>query len=137
MGDRPDWDTYFLGIARAVSARGECSRAQHGAVVVDEHHRIISTGYNGTPPGDKRSCFNGDCPRAFSKVEHNTGGYENCIALHAEQNAIANAARDTRGGIIYITGQPCPMCTKLISAAGLTARWQTAGLEPRWGSLDG
>jgi dCMP deaminase len=120
---RPSWDDYFINIAGAVATRAECSRAQHGAVIVDQHHRIISTGYNGTPPGDPRSCLRGDCPRATSGVAHNSGGYENCIALHAEQNAIANATREMRGGTIYITGRPCPMCSKLILAAGLEACW--------------
>ncbi len=123
MTERIGWDEYFQGIARAVAARAECSRAQHGAVIVDQYHRIISTGYNGTPPGDPRSCLRGDCPRATADVEHNSGGYENCIACHAEQTAIANATRDMRGGTIYITGTACPMCAKLIAAAGLTARW--------------
>lgn len=121
--ERPDWDEYFLGIAEAVSRRAECARRQHGAVIVDRYNRVISTGYNGTPPGDERSCFRGDCPRASSDAPANSGGYENCIALHAEQNAIANATRDTRGGIIYITGPPCPMCAKLVLAAGLEPRF--------------
>jgi dCMP deaminase len=119
---RPDWDTYFHTIAKVVAARADCRRAQHGAVIIDKHHRIISTGYNGTPPGDKRSCDAGDCPRAFSNVPHNSGGYEDCISLHAEQNAIANATRDMRGGTIYITGDPCPMCAKLCLAAGLEVK---------------
>lgn len=119
---RPSWDGYFLNIAAAVAARADCRRAQHGAVVVDQHNRIISTGYNGTPPGDERSCLNGECPRGLKTVEevaHSSGGYEDCIAIHAEANAIANATRDMRGGTIYITGQPCPMCAKLVLAAGL------------------
>lgn len=119
---RPDWETYFLRIANAVATRGDCARRQHGAVIVDQYHRIIATGYNGTPPGDPRSCLLGDCPRASSKEPHNSGGYENCISLHAEQNAIANATRDTRGGTIYITGPPCPMCAKLCLAAGLEVK---------------
>lgn len=120
---RPGWDEYFTGIAVAVSARAECRRRQHGAVIVDEHHRIIATGYNGTPPGDDRSCLAGDCPRGLSEGPNCDEGYEDCIALHAEQNAIANSVRDMRGGIIYVTGPPCPMCLKLIRAAGLEPRW--------------
>jgi dCMP deaminase len=136
---RPDWDTYFTGIAAAVATRADCRRAQIGAVIVDQHHRIVSTGYNGTPPGSHRSCQGGDCPRAFLEDQaHSSGGYENCINLHAEQNAIAHAKGDLRDGKIYIvrlerqsldgwyTGQvkgvlvePCPMCDKLCLAAGL------------------
>lgn len=128
---RPDWHTYFVGIARAVAARADCTRARHGAVIVDAHRRIISTGYNGSPPGSPLSCLEGDCPRAHKTFEQqpaNSGGYEDCIALHAEQNAIANARSELRGGTIYITGPPCPMCAKLIAAAGLTV-WYPENLR--------
>ena len=120
---RPTWDAYFLSIAIAVSARADCQRRRHGAVIVDRFNRVIATGYNGTPPGDERSCIGGDCPRALSDAPHNEGTYDDCIALHAEQNAIANAARDMRGGRIFVTGEPCGMCSKLVAAAGLTAVW--------------
>jgi dCMP deaminase len=118
---RPDWDTYFLGIARAVAARGDCLRVQHGAVVVKDH-RIVATGYNGSPPGGP-SCLAGECPRAASDTPHNYPDYSNCIALHAEQNAIAYAGTHSRGAEIYITGPPCDMCMKLIKAAGILNVW--------------
>lgn len=127
VGERPSWDAYFLDIARAVSARADCSRAQHGAVIVKDR-RIVATGYNGSPAGGP-SCLAGDCPRGrLSRKEEpgvSLGGvgsndYSNCIALHAEQNAIAYAARnDTEGATLYITGKPCDMCSKLIAAAGI------------------
>jgi dCMP deaminase len=129
---RPDWDTYFLDIARAVSLRADCRRAQHGAVVVDGNHRIISTGYNGPPAGDPRSCFAGDCPRGLKtsdEIAHATGDYADCHAIHAEANAIAYATSDMRGGTIYITGKPCPMCEKLCLAAGLTIRYRGQRFE--------
>lgn len=118
---RPDWSEYFLGIARAVAARADCRRAQHGAVIVDRERRIISTGYNGSPPGGD-SCLAGKCPRGLlssEEIAHLSPDYSNCIALHAEMNAIAYAGRDTRGATIYITGPPCDMCSKLIAAAGI------------------
>lgn len=59
---RPDWDMYFLGIAEAVAARGDCTRRQVGAVIADQNHRVISTGYNGSYPGGP-SCLAGQCPR--------------------------------------------------------------------------
>jgi len=117
--DRPDWDDYFLALATAVSARADCTRAQHGAVIVGTDRRVVSTGYNGGPSGGA-SCLEGECPRAFSDVPSLTPDYSNCIALHAEQNAIAYADYGrTHGGTIYITGQPCDMCVKLIRAAGI------------------
>lgn len=128
MSERPPWDSYFLDIARAVAARGDCRRAQHGAVIVKDR-RIVSTGYNGSHPGGP-SCLAGQCPRGLLSREQEPGvslggagsnDYSNCVALHAEQNAIAYAARrDTEGAVIYITGQPCDMCSKLIAAAGIT-----------------
>jgi len=120
---RPDWDSYFLGVAKAVAARADCRRAQLGAVIVDDHRRIVSTGYNGSPPGGK-SCLEGECPRGLLSQEELaslTPDYSNCIALHAETNAIAYAdGLRTRGGTIYIScNAPCDMCSKLIAAAGI------------------
>lgn len=115
---RPSWDTYFLTIARAVAARADCRRAQHGAVIT-RHNRIIATGYNGSPSGGA-SCLAGECPRGLlsgDELAHNSADYSNCVALHAEQNAIAYARE--RGDTIYITGAPCDMCGKLIKAAGI------------------
>lgn len=133
--NRPSWDNYFIDVAAVIATRADCRRAQIGAVIVDQHHRIMSTGYNGTPPGSPLSCQAGDCPRASLSDEeqaHSSGGYENCINLHAEQNAIANAKNDLRGGTIYVVRlqmpgvavsgclvEPCPMCDKLCLAAGL------------------
>lgn len=116
---RPDWDDYFLNIAKAVAERGDCSRRATGAVIVN-NHRIVSTGYNGTPPGGP-SCLAGDCPRAkLTSILHGDPDYSNCIALHAEQNAIAHANwSETNGATIYLTSDPCDMCSKLIKAAGI------------------
>jgi dCMP deaminase len=124
---RPDWDSYFLDIARAVAARADCRRAQHGCVLVDGERRIVSTGYNGSPHGGP-SCLAGDCPRGLKSpddVAHNHGDYSDCIALHAEQNAVAYADRSrTGGGTAYITGAPCDMCGKVLMAAGVAVvRW--------------
>lgn len=117
--ERPGWDEYFLNIAEVVATRGDCKRAQHGAVIV-KNHRIVSTGYNGSEPGGL-SCLAGDCPRAEANTKpHYQPDYSDCIALHAEQNAIAYAGYpETNGSTIYITGQPCDMCSKLIKAAGV------------------
>lgn len=117
---RPDWDTYYLDIAKAVSKRGECSRRQVGAVIVREH-TIVATGYNGYPPGD-RSCLEGHCPRANSQAKPGSG-YANsgCGAIHAECNAIIRAGRERcLGATIYVTAKPCVLCAPLIKAAGIT-----------------
>lgn len=119
--ERPSWDDYFAAIAVAVSARADCRRAKHGAVIVKDQ-RIVSTGYNGSPPGGP-SCLAGECPRGLlskSDLAPNTPDYSNCIALHAEQNAVAYANRaDTLHATIYVTGEPCDACLKLIAAAGI------------------
>jgi deoxycytidylate deaminase len=118
---RPDWDIYYMHIAFAVALRGDCVRAQHGAVIV-KNHKIVSTGYNGTPSGDPRSCgTTGECPRALDpNSEHSKGDYDLCWATHAESNAIIRADwEELKGSAIYITGSPCPGCIKLITSAGI------------------
>jgi dCMP deaminase len=122
---RPDWSDYYLGIARAVAARGDCSRAQHGAVIV-KGHKIVATGYNGTPPGDKRSCLQGDCPRALLSYDELPSGssYDTgpgtCISTHAEASALLRCSwDDMQDSVIYITGQPCAGCQKLIDSSGI------------------
>src|ERR1700722_7111137 len=105
--DRPDWDTYFIGIAWAVSARADCRRQQFGCVIVNQN-RIVSTGYNGAPSGPHPGFMKGN------------QDFSNCIALHAETNAVAYASREqTKGSTVYIWDlPPCDMCRKLLSAAG-------------------
>lgn len=124
--DRPDWDTYFLNICKAVSQRAACTRRQHGAVIV-KNKRIISTGYNGAPAG-KIECTEGGCPRGkltYSQMKSLVGGYDNplspgfCISIHAEANALLHAGREAHEATIYITGEPCHGCRKLIAAAGI------------------
>lgn len=119
MNDRPDWDTYYLAIAEAVSKRGECVRRQVGAVIVRDSS-IVGTGYNGAAPG-MVSCLDGACPRARGSAAAGTGYADSgCTAIHAEANAIIRAGRErTLGATIYITHKPCDLCTPLIEAAGI------------------
>lgn len=117
---RPEWDDYYLGIAQAVAARGDCVRAQHGCVIVKDHS-IVSTGYNGTPAGDDRSCGStGTCPRALDNgAQHGKGDYDLCWATHAEANALLRASWSViQDSTVYITGAPCPGCTKLLKSSG-------------------
>lgn len=137
---RPDWDEYFLNIAIAASARADCTRAQHGAVTVDKHGRVISLGYNGAPSGQPGCLSAGACPRGqltAEQIPHNGGGYDDphspayCIAVHAETNAILLSERSRLdGGTIYVTGEPCHGCWKIISATPLArAVWKTKAGE--------
>lgn len=115
---RPSWDEYFLEIAESVSARADCSRRKVGAVIVSSDRRIVGTGYNGAPAGQP-GCLSGACPRARS---NSTPGrdYSNCIAVHAEANALLYSDWTARqGGTMYINQPPCTECTKLILGSGL------------------
>jgi len=116
---RPDWDTYFLGIAEAVAARSDCERSKVGAVVVKDR-RIRSTGYNGAPSGAP-GCAT--CPRRTSGCEPGApydAGATRCVAVHAEANALLYADRaDLIGATLYITRAPCENCSKLIAATGV------------------
>lgn len=116
---RPSWDEYFLKLAKDISLRSNCSRRKVGAIITKDKH-IIATGYNGTPQGTK-NCFNGGCPRC--NKEHKTGeGLDECLCVHAEQNAICQSAKHGNaidGGCIYITCSPCLTCLKLIINAGI------------------
>lgn len=118
IDERPGWDEYFLGIALAVSARGDCLRCRVGAVLVGPDRRIRSTGYNGSYPGGP-SCSAGECGRCTSDVPSGTG-YENCIEVHAEANALLYASwEDCQGSTLFVTRDPCKDCTKLIRASGV------------------
>lgn len=112
-----DWDRYFLNIARETARRSNCVRRQHGAVIVRKR-RIRSTGYNGAPSGHPH-CDEGACPRAQANPPSGWG-HDNCIAIHAEANAILYSSPEERDGAsIYITGVPCFMCAKLIANSGI------------------
>lgn len=114
---RPGWDEYFLGIARAVSARGDCSRRKVGAVLVRPDRRIASTGYNGAAPGTP-GCLELPCPRVTRATI--CPGYSDCRAVHAEANALLYASKnDCEGATLYITDPPCDGCLKLIRGAGI------------------
>jgi len=108
---RPGWDEYFMQIARTVATRATCPRASVGAVLVREH-RILTTGYNGSPRGvahcSEVGCtiVNGHCMRA----------------THAEANAVVQGALhgiNLSDSVAYCTHQPCVNCTKLLISAGV------------------
>lgn len=115
---RPDWDTYWMMMAYAVSTRSVCVRLKVGCVLT-LNNRIISTGYNGAPAGQP-DCPDLPCPRAGSGDPH-YASYDNCIAIHGEANALlyAGGRATTEGATLYTTNKPCRDCFKLISGAGL------------------
>ena len=118
---RPDWDTYFMDIAHVVARRGNCRRRQVAALIVADH-RLISTGYNGTPRGIP-NCTDGGCPRCAGEASSGAQ-LGDCVCAHAEENAIVQAAYhgiSVRGGTLYCTHSPCLMCCKMIINAGLRA----------------
>lgn len=126
---RPDWDAYFLGIAEAVSARGDCRRRRVGAVLVRGDRTIAATGFNGSEPGGP-SCLRGECPRASSGVEPGSSydtGVGACVAIHAESNACAYAREDTTGYTMYVTCAPCAGCVRTMKAHRLRAAYWPGG----------
>lgn len=116
---RPGWDDYFLQLADLVATRSTCLRRQVGAVLV-RNERIISTGYNGAPRGLKH-CLDTGCLREERQIPSGHR-YELCRGVHAEQNAIINAAFygiATQDSVIYSTNQPCIICARMIINAGI------------------
>lgn len=117
---RPSWDEYFMGMAKLTSQRSTCLRRKVGAVIVKDKH-IVATGYNGAPRGLSHCAELGGCLREQLKVPSGQR-HELCRALHAEQNAIIQAAtlgQSIEGASIYITHQPCSICSKMIINAGI------------------
>ncbi|MDQ2903273.1 MAG: dCMP deaminase family protein [Chloroflexota bacterium] len=118
---RRSWDDYFMNKAWVASSRANCSRIAVGALLVVDQ-RIISTGYNGTPFGIK-NCVDGGCPRCASNAPRHQG-YDFCLCVHAEQNAITLAARHgtvTDRATLYTTLRPCFNCLILAIQAGVEA----------------
>ncbi len=116
---RPDWNEYFMEITQLVATRSTCTRRQVGAVVVKEKH-ILATGYNGVPSGITHCDVTG-CLRDQLKVPSGER-HELCRGLHAEQNAIIQAARhgiNIAGSTVYCTDSPCIICSKMIINAGV------------------
>jgi dCMP deaminase len=116
---RPSWDEYFMDITRLVARRSTCLRRQVGAVMVKKKN-ILATGYNGTPSGITHCDMTG-CLREQLKVPSGER-HELCRGLHAEQNAIIQAARhgvNISESTLYCTNSPCIICTKMLINAGL------------------
>jgi len=118
--NRLSWDEYFSQVAQLVSKRSSCMRRSVGAVIVKDK-RILCTGYNGAPSGIKH-CTETGCIREKLKIPSGKN-HELCRGLHAEQNALLQAALSgvsVRGSAMYITNQPCIICAKMLINAGIT-----------------
>lgn len=115
--ERPEWDEYFINIAKEVAERATCPRASVGAVIV-KNHRIISTGYNGAPAGEPH-CFDAECYVVNDHCQR---------AIHAEVNAVAAAAKfglAVDGAVLYYWDsqdrpESCHNCIQVMKAAGIT-----------------
>jgi dCMP deaminase len=111
FGGRPTWDEYFMATAVLISTRSPCERLHVGCVIVsggDRKNRLVAAGYNGFLPGTPH----------LSRLRD---GHEQAT-VHAEQNAIADAARrgsSVEGCIAYVTHYPCINCAKILAAAGI------------------
>jgi dCMP deaminase len=131
MIERPEKNKYYLNIAQVVSKRSTCLKVLIGAIIVKED-QIIATGYVGAPRHTRSSLDHGFCLRKKLHIPSGTQ-YELCRSVHAEQNAMINAARagvSLLGGDMYIFGEereggktifafPCFICKKMIINAGL------------------
>lgn len=126
---RPSWEKYFMSIARQVATRSTCLRRQVGCIVVLEK-RIVTTGYNGAPSGLPH-CEEVGCIREGRGVASGER-HELCRGLHAEQNAIIQAAMHgtaVRGGTLFCTHKPCILCTKMLINAGIRRVYYAEGYE--------
>lgn len=116
---RPSWESYFLTIAQQVKTRSTCLRRQTGAILVRDK-RILTTGYNGAPRG-LRHCLEIGCLRESQGVASGER-HELCRGLHAEQNAILQAAVhgvSVDKAVLYTTHFPCSLCAKMLINAGV------------------
>jgi dCMP deaminase len=116
---RPAWDEYFMEITRLVARRSTCLRRSVGAVLVKDKN-ILATGYNGAPSGVAH-CLDVGCLRERLAVLPGER-HELCRGLHAEQNAIIQAAKhgtNINGATLYCTTMPCIICSKMLINAGI------------------
>jgi dCMP deaminase len=116
---RPSWDSYFLEIASVIAGRSTCLRRKVGAILVKDK-RLLTTGYNGAPAGLKH-CLEIGCLRQVKNIPSGER-HELCRGLHAEQNAIIQAALhgvSIKGADLYCTHHPCSLCSKMLINSGV------------------
>jgi len=126
---RPSWPEYFMTIAETVATRSTCLRRHVGAVLVKDK-RILATGYNGAPAG-LAHCAEVGCLRNDTSIPSGQR-HELCRGLHAEQNAIVQAACHgiaIAGSALYCTNKPCVICSKMIINAGIREVYYREGYD--------
>lgn len=124
---RPSWESYFMEIAELVAKRSTCLRRSVGAVIVKDK-RILSTGYNGAPSGIDH-CLEVGCLREQMNIPSGER-HELCRAIHAEQNAIIQAAYhgvSIMSSTLYCTNLPCAICAKMVINAGIRQIFYRSG----------
>ena len=116
------WDKRFMELTEHISGWSSCIRGnRHVGAVIVRDKRIIATGYNGAPQGITSCADKGECIRNKMGIKSGTM-QEICYAVHAEQNAIIQAAKlgvSVQGATLYCTHQPCTICAKMIINAGI------------------
>ena len=124
---RPEWDDYFMAIAMVVTTKSLDSNTKHATLLVDDHHRIVSIGYNGPPRGIDDSLVTQERPDKYYFFEH------------GERNAIYNAARmglTLKGCTLYVLGHPCADCARAIIQSGIIevvyGAVRNEAFEDRW-----
>ncbi len=120
--DQIKWDKRYMELAEVVSTWSTCYKENRnvGAVLV-KNNRVLTLGYNGAPAGVKNCLERGECLRVKLGIESGTK-QETCYSIHAEQNAIVQAAKlglNTEGSTCYVTHQPCSLCTRILISAGI------------------
>ena len=134
--DRPNWNVYFRLIMDAVSRRSTCLRRKVGCVFTSEDHHILATGYNGAPHGIQH-CLTTGCLREELGVPSGER-HELCRAVHAEQNAICQAAKhgtSLKDSIVYVSVAPCIICAKMLINVGIKKLFYFNGYGEQKGLL--
>ena len=108
MTNRPNWQNYFLGLAKMISCRSHDMHTQHGCVITDNQNRILGVGYNGFPKGMDDSSLPKTRPEKYHWM------------IHAERNALSNCVIRPDNGIAYVTGQSCNDCIMSLWQEGIT-----------------
>jgi len=123
--DRITKEDWFLKLAMSCAMRSTCLQRRYGAVIVDKDGYVISTGYNGAPRNVADCLKVGNCWRKISQIPSGQN-YEKCMSVHAEMNALLQAGKDAKDGVMYLAGydiekqglpdnmMPCSLCTKLL-----------------------